>query len=26
VNLTAKGDKEKEGNFVASGIWAVTAP
>jgi trimeric autotransporter adhesin len=26
VNLTAKGDKEKEGNFVASGVWAVTAP
>jgi hypothetical protein len=26
VNLTAKGDKEKEGNFVASGVWATTAP
>lgn len=26
VNLTAKGDKEKEGNFVASGMWATTAP
>lgn len=26
VNLTAKGAKATEGNFVASGIWAVTAP
>ncbi|HEY2056382.1 MAG TPA: hypothetical protein VGH14_20825 [Solirubrobacterales bacterium] len=26
VNLTAKGLKTGEGNFVASGIWAVTAP
>ena len=26
VNLTAKGAKEGEGNFVASGVWAVTAP
>jgi hypothetical protein len=26
VNLTAKGAKAGEGNFVASGIWAVTAP
>jgi hypothetical protein len=27
VNLTAKGAKEAEtGNFVASGVWAVTAP
>jgi hypothetical protein len=26
VNLTAKGAKAAEGNFVASGIWAVTAP
>jgi hypothetical protein len=26
VNLTAKGDKEKEGNFVATGVWATTAP
>ncbi|OJU84577.1 MAG: hypothetical protein BGO11_10980 [Solirubrobacterales bacterium 70-9] len=26
VTLTAKGAKAGEGNFVASGIWAVTAP
>jgi hypothetical protein len=26
VTLTAKGAKEGEGNFVASGVWAVTAP
>jgi hypothetical protein len=26
VNLTAKGAKEGEGDFVASGVWAVTAP
>ncbi|MBS1678218.1 MAG: hypothetical protein JST08_12635 [Actinobacteria bacterium] len=26
VNLTAKGLKAAEGNFVASGVWAVTAP
>ncbi|HTR74891.1 MAG TPA: hypothetical protein VMH33_06470 [Solirubrobacterales bacterium] len=26
VNLTAKGEKAGEGNFVASGIWATTAP
>jgi hypothetical protein len=26
VNLTAKGLKTGEGNFVASGVWAVTAP
>jgi len=26
VNLTAKGAKEAEGNFVAAGVWAVTAP
>jgi hypothetical protein len=26
VTLTAKGAKEAEGNFVASGVWAVTAP
>jgi len=26
VNLTAKGLKTGEGNFVASGIWATTAP
>jgi hypothetical protein len=26
VNLTAKAAKATEGNFVASGIWAVTAP
>lgn len=26
VNLTAKGAKAAEGNFVASGVWAVTAP
>jgi hypothetical protein len=26
VNLTAKGAKIAEGDFVASGIWAVTAP
>ena len=26
VNLTAKGKKAEEGNFVASGVWAVTAP
>lgn len=26
VNLTAKGAKAADGNFVASGVWAVTAP
>ncbi|HEX3736772.1 MAG TPA: hypothetical protein VHV53_04455 [Solirubrobacterales bacterium] len=26
VNLTAKAAKEGEGNFVVSGLWAVTAP
>jgi hypothetical protein len=26
ITMTVKGDKEKEGNFVASGQWAVTAP
>jgi hypothetical protein len=26
VNLTAKGKKEGEGNFVAAGIWATRAP
>jgi hypothetical protein len=26
VNLTAKGSKAAEGNFVAAGIWATTAP
>jgi hypothetical protein len=26
VNLAVKGAKEGEGNFVASGVWAVTAP
>jgi hypothetical protein len=26
VNLTAKGKKAEGGNFVASGVWAVTAP
>jgi hypothetical protein len=26
VMLTAKGKKETEGDFVASGVWAVTAP
>lgn len=26
VNLVAKGAKAAEGNFVASGVWAVTAP
>jgi hypothetical protein len=26
VNLTVKGAKEAEGDFVASGVWAVTAP
>ena len=26
VNLTAKGLKTGEGDFVASGVWAVTAP
>jgi hypothetical protein len=26
ITLIAKGDKEKEGNFAAFGVWAVTAP
>ncbi|MBS1887765.1 MAG: hypothetical protein JSU06_11320 [Actinobacteria bacterium] len=26
VNLVAKGKKEAKGNFLASGVWAVTAP
>jgi hypothetical protein len=26
VNLTAKGKEAEAGNFVASGVWAVTAP